>query len=191
MPGTLNKKNYKCDISLPRNLVPYFGDLYMHEIESYHIVEYRKQRLQEKAANRKNLVNPGTVNREVGLLRNMINLAAEWFDLELKPIKYEMAKEEPKERIFTEQEIRRLIENSETLLRHIILVALNTGMRKAEILNLEWDQVNLEEGLIQIEAQRSKNRKIRVIPLNKSLSELFCKLHYSRNGSRYIFINTL
>jgi integrase len=116
---------------------------------------------QVKAANRKSLANPGTVNREVGLLRSMINLAAEWFALELKPIKYEMAKEEPKERILTEQEIRRLIENSEEPLRHIILVALNTGMRKTEILNLEWDQVNLEEGFIRIEAQRSKNRKIR------------------------------
>jgi integrase len=102
--------------------------------------------LEEKAANRKNLVNPGTVNREVGLLRSMLNLAVEWFDLDLKSIKYGMAKEEPKERILTEQEIRRLIENSEAPLRHIILVALNTGMRKSEILNLEWDQVNLEEG---------------------------------------------
>ena len=99
--------------------------------------------MQEKAANRKNLVNPGTVNREVGLLRSMINLAVEWFDLELKPIKYEMAKEEPKESILTEQKIRRLIENSEEPLKHIILVALNTGMRKAEILNLEW---KLESG---------------------------------------------
>jgi hypothetical protein len=113
------KKSYRCDISRLRNLIPYFGDLYLHEIESYHIVEYRKLRLQEKAANRKNLVNPGTVNREVGLLRSMINLASEWFDLELKPIKYEMAKEEPKERILTEQEIRRLVENSEAPLRHI------------------------------------------------------------------------
>jgi integrase len=69
--------------------------------------------LQENASNRKNLVTPGTVNREVGLLRTMLNLASEWFDLELRPIKYEMAKEEPKERILTEQEIRRLIENSE------------------------------------------------------------------------------
>jgi integrase len=62
-----------------------------------------------------------------------------------------MAKEEPKERILTEQEIRRLIENSEAPLRHIILVALNTGMRKSEILNLGWDQVNLEEGFIRID----------------------------------------
>ena len=145
--------------------------------------------MQEKAANRKNLVNPGTVNREVGLLRSMLNLASEWFDLELKPIKYEMAKEEPKERILSEQEIRRLIENSEAPLKHIILVALNTGMRKSEILNLEWDQVNLKEGFIRIEAQRSKNRKIRVIPLNNSMKEVFYKLHYSRNDSQYVFEN--
>jgi integrase len=106
-----------------------------------------------------------------------------------KPIKYEMAKEEPKERILTEQEIRRLVENSEAPLRNIILVALNTGMRKAEILNLEWDQVNLEEGIIRIEAQRNKNRKIRVIPLNNSMKEVFYKLNYSRNGSQYVFEN--
>ena len=123
--------------------MPYFVDFYIAEIESSHIAEYRKLRFQEKAANKKNLVNPGTVNREVGLLRSMINLASEWFDLELKPIKYEMAKEEPKERILAEQEIRRLVEYSEAPLRHIVLVALNTGMRKSEILNLEWDQVNL------------------------------------------------
>jgi integrase len=53
-----------------------------------------------------------------------------------------------------------LIENSEALLRHIILVALNKGMRKAEILNLEWDQVNLEKGFIRIEAQRRPNFRL-------------------------------
>jgi len=48
-----------------------------------------------------------------------------------------MAKEEQKERILSELEIRRLIDNSKTPLRHIIMVAINTGMRKSEILNLE------------------------------------------------------
>jgi len=55
-----------------------------------------------------------------------------------------MAKEEQKERIFFESEIRRLINNSETPLRHIIMVAINIGMRKSEILNLEWNQVDKE-----------------------------------------------
>jgi integrase len=41
-----------------------------------------------------------------------------------------MAKEEQKERILSEPEIRRLIDNSDTPLRYIIMVAINTGMRK-------------------------------------------------------------
>ena len=103
--------------------------------------------------------------------------------------KYEMAKEEPKERILTEQEIRRLIENSEAPLRQIILVALNTGMRKAEIHNLEWVNFNQEHNFIIVTAQEAKNKKIRRIAINKSLRELLLKLNLTRNGNRYVFEN--
>jgi len=82
-----------------------------------------------------------------------------------------------------------LVANAQTPMKQVILVALNTGMRKAEIYNLEWDQVNLEEGFIRIEAQRGKDRKIRVIPLNNSMREVFYKLHYSRNGNQHVFEN--
>jgi hypothetical protein len=61
---------------------------------SYHLVEYRKQRMQERGANRKTFVAPSTINRELGLLRNMLRLASEWYELDLKPLKFEMAKEE-------------------------------------------------------------------------------------------------
>jgi integrase len=183
------KKSYKCDLSLLKNLMPYFGDLCLDEISSYHLVEYRKQRMQEKGANRKTFVAPSTVNRELGILRNMLRLASEWYDLELKPLKFEMAKEEQKERIFSESEIRRLIDNSDIPLRYIIMVAINTGMRKSEILNLEWDQVNLEGGFITVVAQKSKTRRIRRIPLNHSMSELFYRPNLSRNGNQYVFEN--
>jgi integrase len=51
----------------------------------------------------------------------------------------------------------------------IILVAPNTGMRKAEILNLEWSQVNLKEGFITLVAQKTKSRKTRrQVALNRT-----------------------
>jgi integrase len=153
------------------------------------MVEYRKLRMQEKAANKKDLVAPSTINRELGLLRNMLNLASEWYELELKPLKIEMAKEEQKERILSEEEIRLLIENAEPTLGHLILVALNSGMRKNEILNLEWNQVNLDEGFITLIARKTKSRKIRRIPLNRSLMDLFYKLQLRRNGNQYVFEN--
>jgi len=39
---------------------------------SYHLMEYRKQRMQEKGAKRKTFVVPSTINRELGILRNML-----------------------------------------------------------------------------------------------------------------------
>jgi hypothetical protein len=61
------KKSYKCDLSRLKNLMHYFGDLCIDEISSYHLVEYRKQRMQEKGAKRKTFVAPSTINRELGI----------------------------------------------------------------------------------------------------------------------------
>jgi len=83
------------------------------------------------------------------------------------------------------------LDHSDSPLRHIIMFAINTGMRKSEILNLEWDQVNLEGGFITVVAINSKTGRIRRIPLNHSINELFYKLNLSRNGNRYIFISIL
>jgi hypothetical protein len=63
--------------------MPYFGDLRLDEISSYHLVEYRKQRMQENGANRKTFVAPSTINRELGLLRNMLRLASEWYEMDV------------------------------------------------------------------------------------------------------------
>jgi integrase len=82
-----------------------------------------------------------------------------------------------------------LVANAGLPLKHLILVALNTGMRKAEIHNLEWINVNLEHNFITVTAQEAKNKKIRRIAINKSLRELLLKLNLTRNGNRYVFEN--
>lgn len=46
-------------------------------------------------------------------------------------------------------------------------MALTTGMRIGEILNLKWGQIDLENGLIHVEI--SKNKQRRSIPINESL----------------------
>jgi integrase len=184
-----NKKSYKCDIARLKALMPYFGDFFIADIESSHIAEYRKIRLQQKAKNRNNLISPATVNREVILLKSMLKKATEWYGLSLRTITLDLVKEESRERILSRNEIGLLVANAEPLLKNVILVALNTGMRKAEIYNLEWVNVNLEHNFITVTAQEAKNKKIRRIPINKSLRELLLKLNLTRNGSRYVFEN--
>ncbi len=62
-------------------------------------------------------------------------------------------------------------------------------MRKAEIHNLEWLNVNLEYKFITVTAKEANKKKIRRIPINKSLRKLLLKLNLTRNGNRYVFEN--
>ena len=49
----------------------------------------------------------------------------------------------------------------------IAITALNTGMRKGEILSLSWDRVDLKHGFILLD--KTKNGDRREIPVNETL----------------------
>jgi integrase len=182
-----NKKTYRSDISRLKVLIPYFGDFYITEINSSHVAEYKKIRLQQKAKTRNGLISPTTVNKEVKLLKNILKKAAKWKGVGIEEIELDLAKEMPRERILTRREIRLLVDNAKPPLKHAIVIALNTGMRRGEILNLEWMNVNLEDYFITITAREAKSKRIRRIPVNRSLRELLLKLSLERNGNRYVF----
>jgi hypothetical protein len=46
--------------------------------------------------------------------------------------------------------LRELMQNCSPNLKPIIIVALNTGMRKGEILNLKWDHIDFEVRIIKV-----------------------------------------
>ena len=90
-----------------------------------------------------------------------------------------------KERILTSAEERRLLEESAAHLRPVLLVALNTGMRRGEILGLMWRQVDLESRVVRVE--RSKSGRVRHIPLNDVLVEVFTRLRSERGEAETVF----
>lgn len=48
----------------------------------------------------------------------------------------------------------------------MVLLALNTGMRRGELLGLRWQDVNIPAALLTIAAGNAKSRKARHLPLN-------------------------
>lgn len=69
------------------------------------------------------------------------------------------------------------------ILRPIITVALNTGMRKSELLNLKWEDINFHNKTILV--RNSKNNEARVIPMNEPVY-LALKISYTP-GKEYVF----
>lgn len=176
-----NKRSWKTDKSLLKSLVAFFGDFYLDEITSQHVELYKARRLTKH-------VTRSTVNRELAILRKMLNLAVEWGYLENgKGVRFKLFSEKGnfKERILSKEEEKRLFESSSGHLRPVLVIALQTGMRLGEILSLRWDQVDLEERMIRVE--RTKSGKLRFVPVNDVLLEELLRLKRERGKGDEIF----
>jgi len=157
-----NKRSWDRDELSIKNLNAFFGSKYLHEITALDIENYKVERRQK--------VSPATVNRELACLKHIFVKAIEWGKIASSPASKVKKFREPNRRVryLEEEEIERLYETCSEHLRPIIAVALNTGMRKGEILNLKWADVNLRTRVISI--LNSKNGEKREIPINDDLA---------------------
>jgi len=177
------KKSWGTDKSRMETLVNYFKDTELSKIAPSTIQRFMAWR--QKEGNSKS-----TVNRYLALLKKMLNLAIEEGYLEQNPvtkIKFYSEKDNLKERILSEEEEKRLIEASTPHLKSIITIALHTGMRLGEILNLEWDQIDFKE--LSILVEKTKSGRSRTIPINPLLLKELLKLRRENGQSPYVFPN--
>jgi integrase len=112
------------------------------------------------------------VNRELALLKHMYTKAVEWGRVKESPArKVKLLKGEVRRvRFLLPEEIQKLLSNCADHLRPIVTVALHTGMRKGELLNLSWNQLNFEQGIITLED--TKNHERRDIPMNETVKNV-------------------
>jgi integrase len=116
-----------------------------------------------------------TINKEVGLLSSAINYARrEWGWNLLNPAeRCKLREPEGRVRWLTRAEADALIRAAAldpraSHLPDLIRLALHTGMRRGELLGLEWNRVDLQGGgLIYLEARHTKSGYGRTVPLNK------------------------
>ena len=103
----------------------------------------------------------------------MLHKASEWGMVETNPASGVTLHKEDNRRLryLTPEECQALLNACTTAtMRQVITLALNTGMRRGEILNLKWENVNLRENYIEILEQ--KNGEHSTIPLNAPAVEV-------------------
>lgn len=87
------------------------------------------------------------------------------------------------------EEENRLLVGSASHLRPILITALNTGMRRGEILTLRWENVDFENNVFIINATNNKSKKIKRVPINSFLRKLLLELRLKNAMvSEYVFL---
>ena len=176
-----SRRNFQSDVYRLNHLCSYFKETDLRIITPLKVERFRKERL--KTGNSKS-----TCNRHLALMKRLFNVAIEEGYTEENPVqkvKLYSEKDTLKERILRASEEAELMEKCSDYLKPIITVALNTGMRLGEILNLKWNNIDLKARRIRVE--KTKSGKVRFIPINDTL---FYELRRLRNGqSPFVFFN--
>lgn len=137
------KRSWKRDALSLHHLNRYFGSFKLTAITPDDLMKYQSKRLKEG-------VQPSTVNKELGCLKHLINIAKKRNkfvgDNPVSQVKF-LEENNQIERILTFEEEVRLLSASPPHLRPIIVTALNTALRKSEILHLRWENVDLVNGI--------------------------------------------
>src|SRR6266480_1934991 len=117
---------------------------------------------------------PATINRDLSRLRRMFSLAVEWELLEESPmagIRF-LRENNARTRYLSLEESNRLIASCiAPHIRALVTIALHSGMRSGEILNLRWHDLDFAAGFILV--RDSKNGESRQVPTDATLSALF------------------
>lgn len=179
-----NKRSWKRDEELLRPLCELFGTKLLTDISTKDLEEFKLIRLKK--------VSSATVNRSLSVLRHLYNLAKRWnkfYGDNPVSIVGMLQEQNQIERILSLDEEQKLLRESISTLRPILLMALNTGMRRGEILSLLWSDIDLDVNMITIDQTNTKSKKERKIPINSVLRTLLIELKLQSRDCEYVFID--
>ena len=159
---TSDKRSHEQDLHMLRWLDSYLGHLSINDITLYVIDGIRQARLEGRSRS--------TVNRYLSVIRAILLKARdEWQWLDTVP-KVKLYKEpQGRVRFLTQPETQALLQELSGFpyLQDMVIFTLSTGLRHANVLELEWSKVSLEKSHMWVSATASKNGKPISVPLNQ------------------------
>ena len=162
------------------HLLPYFADIPLLRLNKGMAADYRIRRHQQKA------VSDATINRDLSVLRHILYWAVDQSILPANPLtRLRLARERRVRRpVMSVQEELRLLAVSPIHLKRIIIAALDTGMRRGEILNQLWEHIDMQRKVLSVSRSKTPEGEAREIPLTRRLYKL---LEETRRNAGLVF----
>lgn len=189
------RREYRIDMD---DFIRSVGNIDMEAVTSSHGESFRQECLDRGNS-------PATVAKKLRHVKRFFQLAVERGQLDRNPLRFvkcpRVAK--AKVRVYSDSECTELLRAAGQFLSPVnwellILTALTTGMRRSELLNATWRDVNFAEMTIEVApkddadeiwAWQIKDAERRMLPLTDELTTMLAE-HQSRQpeGHPYVFI---
>jgi integrase len=151
------------------------GNKQVSEISPRDLERYKFSRRQTLRADKP--ITGATINRELAILKTAFNKGIEWGLVDSNPVervKFFSEKDRARVRYLSADEKSKLLAIVSPELRRFIIIALKTGMRLSEILNLKWRDI--DHNANQIVIRKSKSGRMRFIPLHSDVADVLSSL---------------
>ena len=129
------------------------------DITEDRIHEYITYRLKECKNNKKEPIKPGTINRELMLLKRGFSLMVERHLIGKSPTIKLMKEDNVRRGFFEPWEYKKLMEKASEHIKPLLTFLYHTGWRLNEALSLTWDMVDVDNGTITLPPGMTKNKK--------------------------------
>jgi len=165
------------------NLKTELGDCKATQVTPLMVDNFRIRMKQTKSESTGRLYSGTTINKMVSLARRVYYLAMDAGIVKSNPFaRRGVFKEEPKGQYIPDEEFWKIHKFLPDYLKPVVVTAYLTGMRRGEIIGLQWDRVDLFSGLVDLTADDTKTSDPRHIFFNplKELREVFVQAARNR-----------
>jgi len=179
------------DVARVRPLRSVFGDCKAAKITPLMVDNFRVKTTQTISESTKRPYSGTTINKMVSLARRIYYLALDAGIVSSNPFaRRGTFKEEPKGKYMPDEEFRAIYGFLPEYLKAVAITAYLTGMRRGEIIEMEWGRVDLSGGFIDLTPDDTKTDEPRRIYFNavKEIKDVIIKAERDRRpDQKHVF----
>jgi len=135
-------------------------------------------------------LKPATIRHVLELLRRLANFAAKnnlcsGLSFKIQMPKVENYKTEELSNAQLQKLMQVLEEESDIQVSNLVRLALYTGMRRGELFNLNWGDIDFYNKTITVKSDKKGDQP--TIPLNEMAEKVLVEHAHTENGSKFVF----
>ena len=154
------------------HVLPFFGGLKLAEIDKAAVRRFRKERHEAS------VIKVATANRDIAVLRRVLYFGVEEGYIAANPLaRMQMERERKTKRIvLSVREELVLLATASIHLYRIVVCALDTGMRRGEILAQLWEDIDFDNRILYVSHSKTPEGEMREIPLTQRMLTMLLPL---------------